>query len=125
MLRALVVAGVTAALLTGQTTTAPAAPTTQVTGAYLQITADGVATDPGFEGASHAHAALAAMYDVTGDPRQRQTADELLTYILGRKPGQMSTDLALLFLRSPYLQSDPRLRANLETYVTALLNLYA
>lgn len=125
MLRALMVAGVTAVLLTGQTTAAPAAPTEQVTGAYLQITADGVATDPGFEGASHAHAALAAMYDVTGDPRQRQTADELLNYILARKPGQMSTDLALQFLRSPYLQSDPRLGANLETFVTALLDLYA
>jgi hypothetical protein len=125
MLRLLMVASVTAALLTGQTVAAPAATTAQVTGAYLQITADGVATGRGLEGASHAHAALAAMYDVTGDPQQRQTADELLDYILQRRPGQMSTDLALQVLRSPYLQGDPRLNANLETYLTALLDLYA
>ncbi|MFG1817523.1 hypothetical protein ACGFIF_27450 [Kribbella sp. NPDC049174] len=125
MFRLLVAASLTTALLTGQTVPAPAATTAQVTGAYLQITADGVATGRGLEGASHAHAALAAMYDVTGDPRQRQTADELLDYILQRRPGHMNTDIALQMLRSPYLQGDPRLRANLETYLTALLDLYA
>src|SRR5262249_47533629 len=114
MLRALVAAALTAALLTGPTTPATAAPvaaTAQVTGAYLQITADGLATGKGFEGASHAHAALAAMYDVTGDPRQRQDADELLAYLLRQRPTHMSTDLGLQVLRSPYLQGDPRLLA--------------
>ncbi|MGW1341146.1 hypothetical protein ACWCOV_08840 [Kribbella sp. NPDC002412] len=122
MFRLLVTAGLSGALLAGQAVPAAA---TQVTGAYLQITADGVATGRGLEGASHAHAAVAAMYDVTGDPQQRQTADELLDYILQRRPAQMSTDLALQVLRSPYLQADPRLRTNLETYVTILLDLYA
>ena len=125
MLRILVVAGLAAALLTGQTVPAPASTTAQVSGAYLQITADGVATGAGFEGASHAHAALAAMYDVTGDTGQRQSADELLDYILRQRPGHMSTDLALQMLRSQYLQADTRLRTNLETYLTALLDLYA
>ncbi|TDD15157.1 hypothetical protein E1218_31995 [Kribbella turkmenica] len=118
MVRALMVA----ALLVGQPAPAQAA---EVTGAYLQITADGVATGRGFEGAAHAHAALAAMYDVTGDPQQRRTADELLDYLLRRKPGHMSTDLALQVLRSPYLQGDQRLRTNLETYLTMVLDLYA
>ncbi|MGY4769318.1 hypothetical protein ACXC9Q_20570 [Kribbella sp. CWNU-51] len=130
MLRALVTAGVTAALLTGPAVPAPAAPApattnAQVTGAYLQITADGVATSPGLEGATHAFAALAAIYDVTGDQQQRRSADELLGYILRVRPSHMNTDIALQMLRSPYLQGDPRLRTNLETYLSALLDLFA
>src|SRR5688500_9976537 len=113
MLRALVTAGVTAALLIGPAAPAPAATTSQVAGAYLQITADGVSTGPGFEGATHAFAALAAIYDVTGDPEQRRTADELLDYILAQRPSHMNTDIALQLLRSPYLQGDARLLSNL------------
>lgn len=129
MFRALVTTGVTAALLLGPAAPAPAAPTAQasgqVTGAYLQITADGVATGRGFEGATHAFAAVAAIYDVTGAPEHRRTADELLGYILRQRPGHMNTDIALQLLRSPYLQGDPRLVANLEQFLTSLLELYA
>jgi hypothetical protein len=125
MFRALVTAGVTAALLIGPAAPAPAATTSEVAGAYLQITADGASTSPGFEGATHAFAALAAIYDVTGDPDQRRTADELLDYILRQRPNHMNTDIALQMLRSPYLQGDARLQANLDRYLTSLLDLYA
>jgi hypothetical protein len=125
MRRALVALGAALALLAGQAPSASAAEPARITGAYLQIGVDGVPTGRGFEGASHAHAALAALYDVTGDPAQRQDADELLDYLLGRRPGHMSTDLALQYLRSPYLQGDARLRANLETYLTGILDLFA
>ncbi|MFI5696953.1 hypothetical protein ACIA58_34175 [Kribbella sp. NPDC051586] len=122
MFRALVIAGLTAALLTGPAVAAPEPP---VTGAYLQITADGVPTGPGLEGATHAFAALAAIYDATGDPAQKQEADDLLGYILQRRPDHMSTDIGLQLLDSPYLQGIPQLRTNLDTFADSILDLYA
>lgn len=103
---------------------AHATPTT-ISGAYNQITVDGEYVQAGFEGAEHALAAYAAIFDVTGNRKHERIAAALLEYALNRRPTYMGTYLGRQLLRNDFLGGSDTLWANLDSYVGSQLDRFA